>query len=83
MLNHAYREWILNDDQNNMYAALVALHDPAQQKLAQVTWGQAAAAYQSSDALLGRLGAALRDPVENLFGQAHLLRPASGIAFTR
>jgi methyl-accepting chemotaxis protein len=64
LLNHAYREWILNDDQNNMYAALVALHDPAQQKLAQVTWGQAAAAYQSSDALLGRLGAALRDPVE-------------------
>jgi hypothetical protein len=44
----AYESWILNDDQNNMYAALVALHDPSKAALTQTTWTQAAAAYNQS-----------------------------------
>jgi methyl-accepting chemotaxis protein len=63
-LAQAYRSWILDDDQSNMYAAVVALREPSQDKLAQVTWGQAAAAYEASHALLGKLGGVLSDPGE-------------------
>ena len=42
----AYENWILDDDQSNMYAALVALNDPTQQALAETTWGQAVAGYR-------------------------------------
>src|SRR5450755_2381633 len=36
----AFEQWTLDDDQSNMYAALVALHDPAQKKLAAATLEQ-------------------------------------------
>ena len=54
-LSHAYESWIFNDDQNNMYAAVVALHDPSKRKLAEVTWGQAAQAYRDARASLATL----------------------------
>jgi methyl-accepting chemotaxis protein len=37
----AFEQWTLDDDQSNMYAALVALHDPRQAKLTQATLQQA------------------------------------------
>jgi len=40
----AYEQWTLDDDQSNMYAAVVALRDPAQRALAEATYGQAAQA---------------------------------------
>ena len=48
LLSHAYESWILDDDQSNMYAAVLALNDPSQHQLAETTWGQAAAAYTES-----------------------------------
>jgi methyl-accepting chemotaxis protein len=55
ILSHAFEAWITNDDQNNMYAAVIALRDPSQQKLAETTWGQAVAGYRESAADLARL----------------------------
>jgi methyl-accepting chemotaxis protein len=63
VLSHAYESWIRNDGQDNMYAAIVALRDPSQQKLADVTWGQAASAYQASYAQLRTLRSLLQDPI--------------------
>jgi len=37
----AYVQWTLDDDQSNMYAAVKALRDPAQQSLAETTYQQA------------------------------------------
>jgi methyl-accepting chemotaxis protein len=37
----AYEQWTLDDDQSNMYAAVVALRDPAQHQLAETTFQQA------------------------------------------
>jgi methyl-accepting chemotaxis protein len=37
----AYEQWTLDDDQSNMYAAVVALRDPAQHALAETTFSQA------------------------------------------
>ena len=48
LLSHAYESWIIDDDQSNMYAAVLALNDPSQHKLAEQTWGQAASAYADS-----------------------------------
>lgn len=36
----AFEQWTLDDDQSNMYAALVALRDPAEKKLADTTLQQ-------------------------------------------
>jgi len=36
----AYEQWTLDDDQSNMYAAVVALHDPTQHALAETTYQQ-------------------------------------------
>ena len=55
VLSHAFEAWIRNDDQNNMYAAVIALRDPKQHKLAEVTWGEAAAAYRESSAQIAKL----------------------------
>src|SRR5579875_2342380 len=44
-VSNAYEQWTLDDDQSNMYAAVVALRDPAQHSLAETTYGQAAQAY--------------------------------------
>jgi methyl-accepting chemotaxis protein len=62
VLNDAYANWLLDDDQSNMYAALLALQDPSQHKLAEVTWGQAAQGYSDSMKQLSRLRPLLNDP---------------------
>ncbi|HEY2790045.1 MAG TPA: HAMP domain-containing methyl-accepting chemotaxis protein [Gaiellales bacterium] len=64
ILSHAFEAWIRNDDQNNMYAAVVALRDPKQHKLAEVTWGEAAAAYRESSAQVAKLRPQLQDPAQ-------------------
>ena len=61
-LNNAYAAWLFDDDQSNMYAAVLALQDPSQHKLAEVTWGQAAQGYADSMKRLGQLGPLLTDP---------------------
>jgi hypothetical protein len=62
LLSHAYESWIFNDDQNNMYAAVVALRDPSQHSLAEVTWKQAVDAYVAAKTNLAALRPLLRDP---------------------
>ncbi len=69
MLDRAYRSWILDDDQSNMYAAVVALREPSEDKLANVTWSQAAASYESAHAILDRLGGLLRGSAETQLRQ--------------
>jgi methyl-accepting chemotaxis protein len=64
VLSHAYESWILDDDQSNMYGALVALHEPSQRALAETTWGQAAAAHASSVADLAKLAPLLTKAAE-------------------
>jgi methyl-accepting chemotaxis protein len=59
LLDRAYESWTLNDDQNNMYAALIALHSAAQTALANTTWGQAVAGYRDAAADLAQLRTAL------------------------
>src|SRR5581483_10479312 len=48
VLNHAYASWLLDDDQSNMYAAVLALNDPSQHALAETTWAQAVAGYNGA-----------------------------------
>ncbi len=64
ILSHAYEAWITNDDQNNMYVAVVALRDPSKHRLAETTWGQAAAGYRQSAAGLAKLAPLLTDPAQ-------------------
>jgi methyl-accepting chemotaxis protein len=64
ILSHAFEAWIRNDDQNNMYAAVIALRDPSQHKLADVTWGEAAAGYRESAANLAKLAPMLTNPAQ-------------------
>jgi methyl-accepting chemotaxis protein len=64
ILSHAYEAWIRNDDQNNMYAAVIALRDPSQHKLAEVTWGQAVDGYRESAADLTKLAPLVTDPAQ-------------------
>jgi methyl-accepting chemotaxis protein len=64
MLSHAFESWITNDDQNNMYAAVIALRDPSKHGLADATWRQAAAGYRRSAADLARLAPLLADPAQ-------------------
>ncbi len=51
----AYEGWLTDDDQSNMYAAVVALNDPKQRQLANVTWQQAVQGYQQAKANLDSL----------------------------
>ena len=44
----AYEGWLTDDDQSNMYAAIVALRDPSQRQLAETTWQQVAQGYQQA-----------------------------------
>jgi len=46
---NAYEGWLTDDDQSNMYAALVALKDPRQRSLENVTWQQALQGYAQAD----------------------------------
>ncbi len=61
-LDSAYQSWILNDDQNNMYAALVALHRSSDRALEQTTWQQAVAGYQGALAGMRQLAGTVRTP---------------------
>jgi methyl-accepting chemotaxis protein len=47
-VGHAYDAWLLDDDQSNMYAAVVALRDPKQHDLAETTYGQAVQGYNDA-----------------------------------
>jgi methyl-accepting chemotaxis protein len=51
-INAASLQWTLDDDQSNMYAALVALNDPAQHALAEATFAQAVDGYNASVAAM-------------------------------
>jgi methyl-accepting chemotaxis protein len=64
VLSHAYEAWIRNDDQNNMYAAVIALRDPSQHQLAETTWGQAVAGYREAFAGLKHLHGMIADPAQ-------------------
>ncbi len=64
LLSHAYESWIRDDDQANMYVAVVALRDPSQRKLAEQTWQQAVDAHVESVAGLKRLRGLLTDPAQ-------------------
>jgi methyl-accepting chemotaxis protein len=54
---NAYEGWLTDDDQSNMYAAVVALHDPHQKALAETTWQQALAGYSQANSALNWLAA--------------------------
>jgi methyl-accepting chemotaxis protein len=58
----AYEGWLSDDDQSNMYAAVVALNDPHQRQLAETTWQQALQGYQQANAKLTWLAANSTDP---------------------
>jgi methyl-accepting chemotaxis protein len=49
---NAYEQWTLDDDQSNMYGALIALRDPKQHKLAESTFKQAQDARAKADRYL-------------------------------
>ncbi len=63
-LSQAYESWITNDDQNNMYVALLALREPSTQRLAQSTWSAAVAAYEDAHRQLAKLQGELRNSGE-------------------
>jgi methyl-accepting chemotaxis protein len=47
-VSRMYESFLLDDDQTNMYAAVVALKDPTKKDLAETTWGQAVAGYRDA-----------------------------------
>jgi methyl-accepting chemotaxis protein len=51
----AYEGWLTDDDQSNMYAALIALDEPSQHALENTTWQQALHGYQQADSDLAWL----------------------------
>jgi methyl-accepting chemotaxis protein len=53
----AYEGWLTDDDQSNMYAAVVALADPHQKPLAETTWQQALAGYKQAASNMNWLAA--------------------------
>jgi methyl-accepting chemotaxis protein len=67
---NAYEGWLTDDDQSNMYAAVVALNDPKQKALAETTWQQALQGYQQANSNLSSLAAiappALRSAVQTV-----------------
>jgi methyl-accepting chemotaxis protein len=54
---NAYEGWLTDDDQSNMYAALVALQDKSQRALENTTWQQVLQGYQQASAGLNSLAA--------------------------
>lgn len=58
----AFEQWTLDDDQSNMYAALVALRDPHQEKLMRETIKQVWDARKAVDAPLTVIESAVTDP---------------------
>jgi methyl-accepting chemotaxis protein len=57
----AYEQWTIDDEQSNMFAALIALDDPAQRDLAAKTLAEALAARRSVDPQLDAAQRALTD----------------------
>jgi methyl-accepting chemotaxis protein len=58
------QQWAVDDGQANMYVAVLALQDPAQQKLADDTWAQVEDAYGNARTALRRAGALVTEPAE-------------------
>ena len=54
--------WLVDDDQSNMYVAVLGLRDKSQHKLAEVTWGQAVQGYKDAAKGLADTGKLLTDP---------------------
>jgi diguanylate cyclase (GGDEF)-like protein len=57
----AFQQWTLDDDQSNMYAALIALHDATQQRLTAATIAQAEASRRAVDAPLAAIERSTND----------------------
>jgi len=53
----AYEGWLTDDDQSNMYAALIALNEPSQHALEDTTWQQVLQGYQQANSDLVWLAA--------------------------
>ncbi len=64
-LSHAYEDWILDDDQSNMYAAVSALQERSQNALAQTTYEQVVTAHSQTVAALAQLGPLLTTSAEH------------------
>ncbi|HEY3736649.1 MAG TPA: methyl-accepting chemotaxis protein [Jatrophihabitans sp.] len=64
LVTDAYEQWTLDDDQSNMYAAVVALKDPAQNDLAETTWKQAVDGYAAAQSDVALLAEEDLDPTE-------------------
>ena len=60
----AYEGWLTDDDQSNMYVALIALHDPSQAQLIETTYGQVTGGYQAALAAVKSAGATTKDPAD-------------------
>jgi methyl-accepting chemotaxis protein len=68
----AYEGWLTDDDQSNMYAAVVALNDPHQRQLAETTWQQVLKGYQQAASNLNWLAA--NAPTAGIRAQVGTLR---------
>jgi methyl-accepting chemotaxis protein len=68
----AYEGWLTDDDQSNMYAALIALKDPGQRQLENVTWQQVLQGYHQAATKLGWL--ASHSPTAAVRAQVATLR---------
>jgi methyl-accepting chemotaxis protein len=60
----AYEQWLLDDDQSNMYASVVALRDPSQYQLGETTFGQAEDGYKKAVAGLQKAASLARTSQE-------------------
>jgi methyl-accepting chemotaxis protein len=58
---NAYEQWTLDDDQSNMYGALIALRDPKQHKLAEDTYAQVVASRAKAGRYLDEAQTLARD----------------------
>ena len=61
---HAYEQWLWDDDQANMYGAVVALRDASQHDLAETTWGQSVDGYNGALAAVSKLKTLVTLPSE-------------------
>jgi methyl-accepting chemotaxis protein len=64
LVSDGYESWLLDDDQSNMYAAVVALRDAKQHDLAETTWGQAVEGYNGAAKAVGSLHNLALSPAE-------------------
>ena len=64
VLSHTYESWLLDDDQSNMYAAVVALRDPSKHQLAETTYAQVVGAVHGTVSGFAKLRPLLKTPGE-------------------